>query len=193
MSHLRLYPTSMAQWHALVQDAEKLLGCRLDEELQSYLVLLLQRFIDKPEVAHGIAALEYLENCQQHGVKRQTNLRDLGDKCLLFSGLYPQLSVRRRVPITYYIELGQQSYHLLSVLDHTKLAQLFHALEQHFVVLMDTLQCMRELAGEEDSISLLQAEELWREKHSKHALDILRRHTHNSLPIAGNNSKRILH
>lgn len=193
MKRLILYPSAVAQWHALVRDAEKLSKNHLNEELENYLVLLLHRFVDKAEFASRVTALDYLNNLEKSNYEQQLGLRDVGDQCLLISGLYPQLSIRRRVPIIYYVELGQRSYHLLTIQDRNKLTQLFCGLEKHFVALMDTLQYMRELTGEHQSISLLQAEELWREKQSKHALDILRRHTNNSLPIAGNNSKQILH
>ncbi len=103
-------------------------------------------------------------------------MRDVGDKCLLFSGLFPARAEKHRVAVSYYVELGRQAYHLVSVnLRHPETARLFKELKGQFVKLMDTLQCMRELAGEDQALSLLQAEELWRNVHSTHALKILQR------------------
>ena len=49
MSELYLQPTPVAQWHALVNEAQ--LGCdvELGEELESYLVFMLMRFSDTRE------------------------------------------------------------------------------------------------------------------------------------------------
>jgi hypothetical protein len=94
-------------------------------------------------VTNSIIALEYLEGQLALGKKqRQQQLRDVGDKCLLFSGLFPELASQRQVPISYFVGLGQHAYHILSLLLGASLAELFHSLDEHFVSLMDTLQCM---------------------------------------------------
>lgn len=194
MRKLRLCPTSLAQWHALVQDAEKAYGKLLSEDLENYLVILLQRFVDKPDIVRSVLALEYLENLIAKKTFKQEHLREVGDKCLLFSGLFPERAVRRRVNVSYFVELGQQSYYLLSQLNQkqTALAELFQELDRQFVCLMDTLQCMRELAGEQFSISPLQAEELWRRTGSQHAREVLRRYT-DAMLVLGNQGKNKLH
>lgn len=176
MDRMKIYPTSMAQWVLLVKDAEKAGGLKLKEELENYLVILLQRFVSKPEIAASTLALEYLESQNKTGASKKDELRDVGDKCLLFSGLFPELAEHRHVSISYFVDLGQRAYCLLSHLDQTALAELFHLLDLNFVTLMDTLQYMRELAGQELGISPLQAEELWRSTGSKHALQVLRRY-----------------
>ena len=42
---------------------------------------------------------------------------------------------------------------------------------------MDTLHSVRELTGEAGSLTPLQAEELWQDTNSPHALAVLRRYT----------------
>lgn len=177
MQQLNLGSNAYEQWYTLVLDAEKALGCKLSEDLEHYLVALLQGFLEKPDVVKSIIALEYLESQHKLGVQQQDQLRAVGDKCLLFSGLFPDVATRRRVSLSYFVELGQQAYYLLSIADHFALADLYHSLELNFVSLMDTLQCMRELAGKQWSISPVQAQELWRATGSRHALQILRRYT----------------
>ena len=46
MTRLILEPTSVAQWQALVREAQSECNCNLDETLESYLVFLLMRFGD---------------------------------------------------------------------------------------------------------------------------------------------------
>jgi hypothetical protein len=86
MSDLLLEPTSTAQWRQLVTDAQSSAQQRLDEELESYLVFLLLRFTHAPQVVQSIVALDYLESQLAHGKVRHERLREVGDRCLLFSG-----------------------------------------------------------------------------------------------------------
>ena len=65
MSKLVLHPTSTAQWHSLVCEAESASNIYLDEELQSYLVFLLMRFLDKPAMAAKVLAL-HRGRCRLH-------------------------------------------------------------------------------------------------------------------------------
>jgi hypothetical protein len=85
MDKLIIQPTAMAEWHSLVLEAEVASSLELGEELESYLVFLLLRFSARPEMAQSILALEFLQSLHTLGEKRLEQLRDLGDKCLLFS------------------------------------------------------------------------------------------------------------
>lgn len=179
MDRVNVFVTPLAAWVALVKDAECASGEELGEQLESYLVFLLQRFINKPEVAVAVLALDYLKSHEYRGALQQDQLREVGDKCLLFSGLFPERALHRHVTVNYFIDMGQNAYHLLAGLQqqHVASAQLFSALETQFVRLMDTLQCMRELAGEGAGITPLLAAEILRHTHSKHAREILKRYT----------------
>ena len=80
--------SELSQWHTLVQEAEQDYGCHLNEELQSYLVLTLMRFAKNKQFNSKALALDYLaaHNLPSHLHDKQ--LRDVGDQCLLLSGLY---------------------------------------------------------------------------------------------------------
>ena len=86
MESLVLHPTATAQWHALVNEAESLRHIQLGEELESYLVFLLMRFTEKPEMAHSVLAMDFLDSVKAAGAERRDKLQDVGDKCLLFAG-----------------------------------------------------------------------------------------------------------
>lgn len=173
---LILGPTSMAQWQSLILEAEQACSVNLSEETESYLVFLLMRFIEKPDIASSILGLEFLEGAQDLSRAREEKLRDVGDKCLLYSGLFPGRAERRRVSISYFVNLGQAAYHTLS--DHSsRLAALYYALCEKFVAMMEVLQTTRELADEKPALSALQAYSLWEEVGSQHALADLRRYT----------------
>lgn len=176
-SHLILHTTALAQWHALVETARQASAIVLSEELESYLVFLLMRFEKKPEMVNSILAVDFLQNIKKPRQQHLQNLREVGDKCLLFSGFFPEIAKKRRLKINYYVELGQSAYSSLSYYPHHQLSKLFGKLCQHFVSLMDILQTMKALDPNADTPDLLTAEELWRTTRSAYALKILRQAT----------------
>jgi hypothetical protein len=94
MAHnLILENTEVAQWHSLVRQAEEEYGSYLDESMESYLVFTLMRFMKDQDLATQAVALD--------------QLRDIGDQCLLLSGLYPKRAERRLVRVSYYVNIGR--------------------------------------------------------------------------------------
>lgn len=176
MPKLILRATDTAQWHDLVADAKAHWGKSLHEDLESYLVFLLQRFCDKPELADSVLGMEYLRSSQSPRLSQLTKLRDVGDKCLLFSGLFPECAEHKHVNVMYFVELGQKAYGVLSDLHDgkTSLADLYESLGEEFVKLMQLLHCIRELGDHPLELSPIEAESLWRNTSSEHALSLLR-------------------
>ena len=166
MPQLILEPTPQSQWQSLVQDAQSRCDRCLDEALESYLVFLLMRFADKPHCMTRVMAADYLRSHTFTGEQRVDRLRDVGDHCLLFSGLFPQLAERRLVHISYFVNLGQASYQQLSDLMDRSWAVLYERLSAAFVVLMDILHAMRELGGH-SALTPIQALDLWQETGSR--------------------------
>ena len=186
---LILHPTALSQWHALVTEACYTSNINIDEELESYLVFLLMRFINSPEILQSIIATKFLDSTFENGQCKVQALKDVGDLCLLFAGLFPGNAKRRRVKISYYINIGQTAYLVLSEQQQTQLASLFAALHERFISLMDVLQTIRDLSSKHMTLDLLQAEELWREANSQCALETLRTYFPNSCIISPQNIK----
>ena len=103
MSELVILPTQMAEWYGLINIAEANCNTQLVTELETYLVFLLMRFATRPEIVNGSVATELLDSLQVKGELRNTRLQDVGDKCLLISGLFPGLTKRRHVADDYFI------------------------------------------------------------------------------------------
>ncbi|TCK16887.1 hypothetical protein DFR30_0106 [Thiogranum longum] len=167
MTTLVLQPTDLAQWHALVAEAQQACDCNLEESLESYLVFLLMRFADRPELARKIMALEFL-HAQQANAQQADNLRDVGDQCLLFSGLFPQIAEKRMVRVSYFVNIGRSAYGQLSSLVDRKSERLFSNLAGGFVAIMDVLHAMRGLSGV-PVLQPLAAAELWADTGSRSA------------------------
>ncbi len=171
--------TAIAQWYDLIKEAEKQTGQEVSEDIEFYLIQMLQHFIDKPDFLSSVIALDYFFAREVIDSSRKNILQDIGDKCLLFSGLFPGQAERRHVPLSYFVGMGEAAY--MSVADisrHRKeLSVLFRSLSDHFVNLMDVLLCIAEMSNGKNTMNLLQAEELWRHTGSQQALKIIRQHT----------------
>lgn len=193
MNRLILHSTSLAQWYTLVNEAEDLFGKHLDIDLESYLVHLLERYTNKPELTASILALEYLNSLESSGQLRAEKLRDVGDKCLLFSGFFPELAHKRNVTVSYFVELGQRAYDYLALARHDSLltSNLFALLKKHYINLLDLLFSIRELSGEQQALTLLQAEELWRNTGSQYALKLLKKHNEKIITLQNSSVNKI--
>lgn len=162
-----------SQWQELVKDAEAMNGVQLNEELESYLVFMLMRYTQQPQLGAKVMALEYLDGANSTGNLRQEKLRDVGDQCLLFSGLFPRLAERRRVKLSYYVNLGRSAYHTVSESAQTAMARMFGQLAESFVEMMDILQAMRCVSQPANDLDVLAAFELWQNTNSERARRII--------------------
>lgn len=169
-------PGNISQWQALVAEAEALSGVQLGEELESYLVFTLMRYLRRPEMAQRILALDFLEAFQRSHQQRNEALRDVGDQCLLFSGLFPRRAERRRVRVSYYVKLGRSAYQTLAD-SLSKTTDLFALLAEEFIAAMDTLQAIRVLGQQTTGLLPAQAYELWQDTASRQAYAELVRQT----------------
>lgn len=182
-----------AQWQQLVKEAEAQNHIQLDEELESYLVFLLMRYTEKPDIAGKVMALEYLRGMQVGGMQRQGQLRDVGDQCLLYCGLFPQRAERRRVRISYYVDLGRSAYHCVAGVSQKAMASMYAHLSERFIELMDTLQAMRSIhRREKEMLDPIRAFELLNDCGSQRARRILATTTR-ATPVLIVESKKLMH
>jgi len=174
MAKLVVQPTSTAQWHALVSEAEAASGCILDQDIESYLVFLLMRYTNKPHMISRVLGLDYLQAGSANKRVHHDKLRDVGDHCLLFSGLFPQHAEKRMVKISYFVDLGRVAYHQMAELTSTLMGETYANLSREFVSLMDILQTMRTVRGRGVPLAPMHAFELWQDTGSQHAFKTIR-------------------
>ncbi|MGD8407129.1 MAG: hypothetical protein PVG50_02790 [Thiohalophilus sp.] len=179
--------TQLSQWHSLVSDAEQVAGVTLEPDLESYLVFTLMRYLSRPEMAQRILALDYLEAAHCQGREQQDRLRDVGDQCLLYSGLFPRRAERRRVRVSYYVDLGRSAYHHLGS-SRDPLSALYAELAVTFVAAMDVLQAIRNLRREQQ-LDPLNNLELWQDTGSSLARQALSEIT-DATPLADPDARR---
>ncbi len=191
MSTLVLHPTSTAQWHALVNEAQVAAACQLDENMESHLVFLLMRFATCPDIATRMIAIDYLESMLQSGSDRHQQLRDVGDHCLLLSGLFAERAGTRQVSISYYINIGRSAYHQLSEHLQRGIAEVYAEASHYFVAMRDVLHAMRELDTSRPCMAPILAHELWYENGSQYARQSLQQLTnHQCYPYKASDSKQ---
>ena len=184
MKQLILDTTPQAQWQSLVHEAQASCDRRLDEALESYLVFLLMRFTRKPHCMARVMAEDYLQSFACNRGERIGRLRDVGDHCLLFSGLFPHLAERRLVSISYFVNLGRSAYMQLSgLLDHGW-ALVYGHLSEAFVVLVDILHAMRELDGH-PALTPIETMEFWQDTGSLRSYQRIYTSYSRTVPIPG--------
>lgn len=166
-------PNVIALWRDIIHEAESICAITLKEELESHLIHLLTRFTNKPEIMKQIMASEFLNGVNLPAHQREFALQEVGDKCLLFSGLFPELAQKRHVKIGYFVNLGRAAYSNVSRVGD----DLYDLLAKHFVPMMDTLQSIRVYSAEFPDLLPIQAYELWNETGSKRALKVLQLYT----------------
>jgi hypothetical protein len=144
MKKLILHPTDISQWHALVNEAQAATQLMLTENTESYLVFLLMRFTQGPKLIESIVALDFLESVHKPRTLQLEILRDVGDKSLLFCGLFPGIAKRRHVSLDYFSEMGQAAYLTISGLEGRHYSpDLYTQLSEQFLTLKHVLQAMR--------------------------------------------------
>jgi hypothetical protein len=176
MQELIVEPTAKAVWHRLIVEAEERSGCELDEGKESYLVFLLMRYLQRPDLVRTVLAMHFLHALRAQGRERAGKLQDVGDQCLIYAGLFPEQAERRRVRLSYFVDIGRAAYHGLAETGTRANAVLFGGLADAFVHLMDVLRATRD-SEQQALLSALQAADAWSQTGSRLAYRELGRYT----------------
>lgn len=157
---------SIVLWQEVVREAEKKCAVTLEGALEEYLISLLFKYIDKPDVVGKVFATAFLHAMQQQPNQRQHALQQVGDECLILTGLFPRIANKRCVKIRYFVDLGQAAYAAIS---NRAKNDLYNSLAVRFVLLMDVLQTVRQ----HNDLLPFEAYEQWHEVGSQRAFKIL--------------------
>lgn len=147
MTKLILHPTDTSQWHALVNEAQAATRLVLNENTESYLVFLLMRFSQTTQLLESVMALDFLDSMHAQGRRQVDQLREVGDKSLLFCGLFPGMADKRHVRLDYFSDIGQAAYLTAGELEEAESAMLYFQLSEQFSIMKNVLQAMRGHSG----------------------------------------------
>lgn len=174
---LLTHTSTTALWYDLIQHGEQQCSIVLTKELEAYLVFLMMRYVNKPELISKIIATSFMQALSQKRKVKEERLQAIGDQCLLLAGLFPNIVKKRLVKLSYYVKMGQNAYIGLSL----KKNDLYAGLSKQFISLMDILQSIK--ANDVNSSLLpLEAYELWQETGSKQAFLLLKKEG-KSIPV----------
>jgi len=165
MGSYQLHTADTAHWRALVTAAECRTECRLHPDVEGYLVMLLLRYARLRQAGQGLG-MQIRNHKGADGDGRIGQLREMGDKCLVFTGLLTEEARRSGVPLVQFVEAGRSAYRQIAEESGNLL---FARLSDGFVALMDVLQAMRQAADAGRPADLLALHEQWSETGSRHA------------------------
>ena len=114
MVSIQTGPNEIAQWHGLVLEAQSASGLYLAEPLEQYLVMTLYAYTTNTSLSTVVITLDFLSALQDTSSVCLQKLRDVGDQCLILSGLFPEQAKRRNVSPAYFVNIGKEAYHSLS-------------------------------------------------------------------------------
>ncbi|MDY6821387.1 MAG: hypothetical protein SVN78_07185 [Deferribacterota bacterium] len=117
---MKVYKNTKALFAELIDEFEKKLGITLSEYSKIYLMSFLEKLAESYEHFYILAIDEkplieiLLEALHKDLFKKITELKLVGDICLLFSGLYPDYTSNKIIDIDYYINIGRSSYSFIA-------------------------------------------------------------------------------
>lgn len=104
-------PTTTATWLEFVKFGEARAKHNLGEELESFLVFTLMRFVKRSDIFSIILAIEFLNASTNYtGRKKEQTLSEVGDISLILAGLFPERSRRLGVSSSYFSEMGRMAF-----------------------------------------------------------------------------------
>jgi len=142
-------PTETAAWVQFVRAGESRASCTLGEELESFLVFTLMRFMQRTDLFSIVLALEFLQaSTEQTGRKKGHTLGEVGDVSLILEGLYPERARKLGVPASYFPEMGRMAFGDLADFfgrnNLRSLEVLYRNVGAGFPAMMDVLLAARE-------------------------------------------------
>ena len=116
-------------FRGVVQHTQNDTGFTLPIHIESYIVLLLANFVEKPDFLPNTSFAESFLNNQSP--------KELADTCLFVSGVFPDFGSKNGISRRYYQDIGISSYDIVS---NTLNTDLFSDLSKHFVFLSNFIE-----------------------------------------------------
>ena len=179
----QLYIKQTLGWRALLAQAQSLAAVQVSPAVEEHLVNLLYRYVSAGDVGPHRGLLRSLE---EYGRASQNCPSQMGDHCLLFTGLFPEHLVKRGLRPADFAALGQSAYGQHAA--RTRSAR-HETLAGEFILAMDVLQTLRALHSGSSFLDGFSAFELWNERGSRYSWQVLQTLTRGT-PVSGCTSQR---
>ena len=139
-------------WKSLVQEAQIIEGLHLNQLIQEYLIMMLIRHTKLTRFNEEPVAVSYLKSQKYRGQVKRNAIQSVGDRCLILSGLYPDIITNKTIDIDYLTSIGQSAYHDLHGIIKDDLT--FKQLAIEFTNLQRTLASMRNIADHQGDMMM---------------------------------------
>jgi hypothetical protein len=176
--NIDLHLPEAAGWRGLLTQSQQNAHAFLPEAVEEYAVCLLYRMLGSAGENRTLSA-RFARQLLSAGNA------NVGDQCLLFAGLFPDHAIRQRIPLSYFVQMGQHAYREHAAKLRGEERTVYQALGEHFVATLDVLLGIRELNEGGPCLDGLNAFQLWSEAGSSHGWHTLRQMT-TSLPARMN-------
>lgn len=139
--------TQTELWIDLLKEGQKRSHVTLSEDEESYLCMMLQRFVRNADITATVLAIEYLESQNKGRAERRAMLSQVADIGLLLAGLFPERATRKNVSVSYFTTMSQACFFELSgvceAMRQLALARQYHNIGNAVEKLAYVLYCMR--------------------------------------------------
>lgn len=170
-----MYTQETSHWYALLNKAQVASEYYLNSDVENYLVYILACMSSEFDFMPGraICSQGFLSATKKE--RRLKDIRLIGEQSLVVAGLFPDHVQRTGVPLLYLMDKGRSAYQELS--SAIPKNHVYSYISKHFVKLIDILQMVSGICGDNHSIDLIQACELWQETGSRHGWSVIKNHT----------------
>jgi hypothetical protein len=194
---MKVYRNVKELFFDLIDEFEKKLKLTLSEYSKLYLMKLLEQLAQGNDCLHT-AVIEdkslaeiLMEALHKNIFEKIRNLKVLGDLCLLFGGLYPEYMTKRLVDIDYFINIGKNSYNLISdtyrnYSSKYELYMLYNKLTEEFLKLINILTEISDELNFLDRDNLYKTFKRWEKTGIKKYSEVLK--NNNIIPINNKNN-----
>ncbi len=120
-------------FHDVIKETTETHGYTVPVDVEAYLVMLLSNYVERneflPQTSFAEQHLKLTHNNPYHA-------KELGDVCLIVTGVFPRYGNRAGLGPEYFQNIGRNSYHVASIKLNT---ELFSVLCKNFPLVSDIL------------------------------------------------------
>jgi hypothetical protein len=118
-------------FYDVVKETQSNYGYDLPHQLEAYIVMLLSEYVDRTDIPPEQSFAELFLS-----IRTSQEAKQLGDTCLIVSGVFPNMKKRHGINRRYYQDIGSTSYEIASTMNE----DLFPVLAKHFVFLSEFIE-----------------------------------------------------
>jgi hypothetical protein len=119
----------------------------------------------------------YAQYLSGTAANKHHTLKQMGDVCLMITGVFPDSLNKKIVDVDYYLGMGGTAYQHLSELQLTAISRtLFKELSEKFKLFSEVLSEMSEKSGLQSNSNLLRVYEKWLQTGSERLKNVLGEH-----------------